>query len=592
MPSILSLPRDAWRLARPFFNSERRWPARIKLAGLVAMTLSLVAMDVMLSFWNRAFFNALQTKDAGAYTDLLITYHRLPKPDIFLGFIHITVLPGFIEIAFVYILVAIYLTYLRQWLEIDWRQWMTTHLLSDWLADRAYYRISLMSSTGADEGSDNPDQRIAEDLQGYISQTLLLSLDLLSNVVTLFSFISILWALSGPIVLLGVHIPGYMVWVALLYSIVGTALTHLVGRPLIALNFRRQKVEADFRFSLVRLRENVEAIALYRGEALENEGLAVQFAALRANWWDIMRRTKLLGMFVNGFNQFSTIFPFVVAAPRFFSGALDLGSLTQTAGAFSSVQGAMSWLVTSYRPVAELRATIDRLDYFRAAVDAARAANADQRHPPEAADYHLDHPSLRLPNGKLLIEDAGVTLQRGRSAAFSGRSGSGKSTLFRALAGIWPFGHSGLQRGAGTSLFLPQRPYFPLGTLRRAVCYPGNAAGIDDQTLHQALDDVGLGHLVPELDQRDRWAQRLSGGEQQRLAIARALVARPDWLFMDEGTASLDPASEQALLALLRLRLPETTIVSITHRPDVAALHAVQYTVTRDGDGPGRIAAA
>ena len=324
----------------------------------------------------------------------------------------------------------------------------------------------------------------------------------------------------------------------------------------------------------MRLRENVAGVALYHGEAVERRGLDHRFRAVIANWWAIMRRTKSLNALVAGYGQIAVVFPIVVAAPRYFSGALTLGGLTQTSGAFGQVQGAMSWFVNSYASIAAWTATVERLATFQRSIEAARAAGTGAATAPsDSADWRLDHLTLRLPDGKLLLDQADLTLHRGQSTVVTGRSGSGKSTLFRALAGIWPFATGTLDRPAGRSLFLPQRPYIPLGTLRHAVCYPAPTADFDEATVRQALDDVGLAEFADRLDLEDNWAQRLSGGEQQRLAVARALLTRPDWLFLDEATASLDPEAEAALYAVLQHRLPDTTLVSIAHRPSVAALH-------------------
>jgi putative ATP-binding cassette transporter len=582
IPSLLTLPRDTWRLAKPYFNSDKRATAWSLLAAIVVMNLALVGMDVVLSFWNRAFFNSLQNKDYDSFIGLLLTYNRSEETGL---------LPGFISIAIVYIVVAVYRTYLNQWLQIDWREWMTKHLLDDWLADRAYYRISLTAGTGADQGTDNPDQRISEDIRGFVTSSLAIGLDLLSNIVTLASFITILWTLSGPATLLGIDIPGFMVWVALAYAAVGTLLTHWIGKPLIWLNFEQQRVEADFRFSLGRLRENLEGVALYRGEAQETAGLRAQFTEITNNWWSIMRRTKALNGLIAGYSQVSGIFPIVVAAPRFFAGTLNLGGLTQTAGAFSSVQGAMSFFVNSYTSLASLRATINRLTFFSTAIGQARAANREGLaiDPTAGPDYSLSDLTLKLPDGRVLVEAADLELLRGRSTVFTGRSGSGKSTLFRAFSGIWPFGSGRLHRGDGTTLFLPQRPYFPLGTLRAAVNYPADPNSTTDDQIQQALKDVGLAPLFAQIDHRDAWGLRLSGGEQQRLAIARALLLRPDWLFLDEATASLDPASEAEVLGIIRERLPHTTLISIAHRAEVAAMHEAQFIVERDGSWPGAI---
>ncbi len=578
MRGLAPFLRDAWRLAKPYFaGSDERWSARALLAAIVVLNLALVGMSVVLNFWNRAFYNALQDKDWQGFVDLLFFY-RVDKE----GF-----MPGFCVVAGFYIVVSVYRTYLNQWLRIRWRRWMTEQYLASWLADRAYYRISLeASANGKGIGTDNPDQRIAEDLSSFVTDTLALSLDLLSNVVTLASFLGILWGLSGSMTVMGYNIPGYMVWAALVYSVFGTWVTHLVGRPLSALNFRQQRVEADFRFALVRLRENVEGIALHGGEAEEHRGLDGRFAAVVANWWQIMQRTKLLNALIAGYNQAAIIFPIVVAAPRYFSGAMALGDLTQTADAFGNVQGAMSWFVGAYSSLASWRATVERLSTFERAIAAARRGHADLAMKDDAM-FGLEGATLALPGGQTLVEDAGLHFTRGQSVVVTGRSGSGKSTLFRAMAGIWPFGKGTVHRGSGTSLFLPQRPYLPLGTLRHALTYPMRADQFADAEVAEVLDAVGLGHLAGQLDEADAWAQRLSGGEQQRLAIGRALLVKPDWLFLDEATASLDPAAEAALYRLLRARLPATTVVSIAHSPAVAAFHDRHVVLVRPTDGPG-----
>jgi putative ATP-binding cassette transporter len=585
--------KDAWHLARPYFTrSDERWSARGLLLVIIVLNLSLVGMSVVLNFWNRAIYNSLQDKDWATFLKLLFWYHTMPD-----GF----PMPGFCGIAVLYIAIAVYRTYLRQWLQIRWRRWLTEHYLNRWLANRAYYRINLAAATAAAEhrgsglGTDNPDQRIADDLNSFVVDSLVLSLDLLSNIVSLFSFLGILWALSGAVTLMGFEIPGYMVWVALFYSIFGTWLTHLIGRPLAMLNFNQQRLEADFRFALVRLRENVEGIALYGGEKEEHGNLALRFAGVVQNWWAIMQRMKKLNGFVASFGQIANVFPIVVAAPRYFSGAMTLGGLFQTADAFSQVQGSLSWFVTAYSSLASWRATVERLTSFHHAIDAADAAVGEGPTLDAAADddYRIEDMMLALPNGQPLLANASFELQRGRSVVISGRSGSGKSTLFRALAGIWPFGKGRVHRPvSGTALFLPQRPYIPLGTLRHAVTYPAPTMAFDDATVRDALRASGLGHLEPRLDDEDLWAQRLSGGEQQRVALARALLTKPDWLFMDEATASLDPEAEAELYATLRERLPKTTFVSISHRPAVTGLHERHLVFERLGDQPGRLAEA
>ena len=584
MRAIGPFLKDVWRLSRPYFFSEERWSARGLLAVIVALNLSMVGMSVVLNFWQRLIYNSLQEKDWEGFLALLFWFRKTAS-----GYF----MPGFCEIAVVYIVVAVYRTYLNQWLQIRWRRWMTKQFLDNWLANRAYYRVSLAPKVEG-SGPDNPDQRIAEDIREFVSNSLILSLDLLSNVVTLFSFLSILWSLSGSMPIFGLSIPGYMVWAALLYSVVGSFLAHYIGRPLVLLNFVQQKVEANFRFALVRLRENVEGVALYGGEAEEKRGLLERFNALMANWWAIMQRTKRLNVFVAGFGQVASVFPIVMAAPRYFAGLMDLGTLFQTVDAFGQVQGAMSWFVTSFSSLASWRAIVDRLSGFQRAIEAANAHAADgvatQNVPGDT--YALDDVTLRLPDDQILLEHVNLPLKRGTSVVIQGRSGSGKSTLFRALAGIWPFGSGHVRRPSGSSLFIPQRAYIPLGTLRHAITYPAATDAYNDATVRCALADAGLGHLAEWLDHEDNWAQRLSGGEQQRLALARALLAQPEWLFLDEATANLDPQSEAELYATLKLRLPNTTIISIAHRPAVAALHDRHLVFERETGTAGRLADA
>jgi putative ATP-binding cassette transporter len=574
--------KDAWRLCRPYFRSDEKWAAWGLLASIIVLNLSLVGMSVLLNFWNREFYNTLQDKDWRAFVGLLFWYRHTGSG----------LMPGFVWIAVLYIVVAVYSTYLNQWLQIRWRRWLTRHFLDEWLADRAYYRISLTTDRAA-IGTDNPDQRIAEDLREFVGSTLSLGIGLLSNIVSLFSFVGILWSLSGDYPLFGIRIPGYMVWVALIYAAIGTTLTHLVGRPLVALNFRQQRVEADFRYALVRLRENAEGIALYGGEEEEKLNLRDRFGHVVENWWQIMRRTKLLNSLIAGYNQIAVIFPIIVAAPRYFSGQLPLGGLTQTAGAFGNVQDSMSWFIGAYSSLASWRATVERLTSFHRAIVTARAAAGQGllRPAPAGDKLVIRDLSLGVPNGGSLLEATDITFAPRHSVVVTGRSGSGKSTLFRAIAGIWPFGSGSVQMPAASALFLPQRPYIPLGTLRQVIAYPAAPGLFDQAAYEQALTDAGLPELIAHLDEDANWPQRLSGGEQQRVALARALLAKPAWLFLDEATASLDPESEENLYRVLKQRLPDTTIVSIAHRQSVAAFHDETLVMRRTAPGmPGNLA--
>ncbi len=578
--------RDVWRLALPYYKSEERWFARGMLALNLGMRFVLVGMDVVFNYWNREFFNTLQNKDWRGFLELLLVWKQTPS-----GW-----LPGFVIIATIIISLSIWRVYIVQWLQIRWRRWMTRRMLDEWLADRAYYRISLVSGGDAKgKHTDNPDQRIADDLRDFIGDPIIgsrgilsLGVDLLANVVELFSFLAILWTLSGSVTVFGITIPGYMVWVALIYSAIGTVLTHFVGRPLALLSFQKQRVEADFRFGLMRLRENTESVALYGGEAEEKGNLRNRFVAIVENTWQLMRRFLFLNALTSGYGQLAGIFPVVVAAPRYFFGKMPLGFITQVADAFGQVQGAMSWLVNNYADLATWRATVERLSTFQRAIEAARAAaGSGITAEGELGDaYALHDATIALPNGEVLLERSNLVLEPGRSVVISGRSGSGKSTLFRALAGIWPFGSGHVQRPHGRALFLPQRAYVPLGSLRHALTYPYDEFSHGDEAIIAALEDCGLGHLAPRLSDEDDWTQRLSGGELQRVAIARALLARPDWLFLDEATANLDPESEADIYTVLKRRLPDTTIISIAHRPALASHHDRQLRFERP---PGRL---
>ena len=541
-----------WALTRPYWVSEKRGTGATLLVTVVGLALLGVWLEVQFNTWNREFYNTFESRDQAEF------FRQLGM---------------FTILAVLYIVNGVYRQYFQQMLMIEWRAWLTERLLADWLKDRAYYRLQLL-----DRGTDNPDQRIADDLNAFVDLTLSLALGLLSAVVTLVSFIGILWGISGAATLFGIEIPAYMVWVALVYAIGGTWLTHLIGRPLADINFNMQRVEADFRFSLVRLRENAEGVALYRGEAGEYANFRARFASVIAVWWQKMLKQKQLGWFQSFYGQLAIIFPFVVASPRFFSGAMPLGGIFQIASAFGQVQGALSWFINAYGSYANWRATVDRLTGFTEALERARE-EADRldgdRVEGEPMQLSLEGLELALPQGQPLLAHTTLRLKEGESVLLTGPSGAGKSTLFRAIAGIWPYwkGRIALPKGARL-LFLPQRPYLPIGTLKYAACYPEDAGRIADEQVTEALRAVGLAHMSTQLGREENWAQLLSGGEQQRLAIARALLNKPDWLFMDEPTAALPDDAQDALYRLVKERLPAATLVSIGHRDALAQYHA------------------
>ena len=571
--------RNMWYLSAPYFKSEEKWSAWGLLILVLAADVVLVRINVLLNLNGGAWVNALQQYDETAFFRLMLTY--VPNPEGPFG-----IIPGFIPLLVIALLVWANGRYLRQWLQIRWRRWMTARFQQEWLANRAYYRMQLEAET---LGNDNPDQRISEDVNAFVESGLILGIGFIANVVSLASFLQVLWALSFPITLFGIHIPAYLVWVALLYSLVASILAHLVGRPLISLNFIRQRLEADFRFALVRLRENAEGVALYRGESDESRILGGRFSHIVANWRRIMSRNRLVNAFTYTVGQVGGIFPFFAAAPLYFTKQITFGTLSRVAGAFGEVQGAASWLVDQYMSLADWAATLDRLATFQRTLDALRNAPpgvvAAASTSPDLVVQGLD---LDLPNGERLLEHVDLHVSAGRNTVITGRSGTGKSTLFRALAGVWPFGGGQVALPAGRTMFLPQKAYIPLGSLRRAVAYPAAPESFSAATIEQALTDAGLPDLIPELDVDMAWGQRLSGGEQQRLALARALLNQPDWLFLDEATASLDPAGEAELYRVLRERLPHTTLVSIAHRVELAAAQDRRIELERRG-GPATL---
>ncbi|MBB5045979.1 putative ATP-binding cassette transporter [Rhodopseudomonas rhenobacensis] len=567
MNNIRSTLATVWRIAAPYFRSDDKWMAWGLLSAVIAIELAVVGLMVLFNRWNNVFYNALQEKNFDVFTYQI-------------GY--------FCVLAAIFIALKVYQLYLNQWLQIRWRRFMTERYLGGWLHDARHYQMQLLG-----DAADNPDQRIAEDTQLFVERTLALGVGLLSSIVTLASFVVILWGLSeaAPLHVFGrdIPIPGYLVWGALIYAIVGTWLTHLIGRPLVGLNFQQQRFEADFRFNLVRARENSEQIALLRGEPAERERLALRFARVVENWLGIMTRTKKLTAFTASYSQASIIFPYVLVAPAYFAGKVQLGGMMQTASAFGSVQDALSFFITAYRTLAEWQAVVARLDGFERSIETvtALAAEADLVHvaTAESSGIAFNKLAVNLPDGTPLVSADGVQLRGNQRTLITGPSGSGKSTLFRAIAGIWPFGSGKVVVPTGATLMmLPQRPYFPVGPLDAAVSYPAETGSFTAAQLSEAISAVGLPALAARLEEHGHWNRMLSLGEQQRLGLARALLHKPDYLFLDEATASLDEPSEAALYRLLQERLPGTTPVSIGHRSTLNAFHQHDMTVARDGN--------
>ena len=568
MKNIRSTLAIVWRIAAPYFRSEDKLASRTLLAAVISIELSLVGIDVLLNQWNNRFYNALQERNWDGFVREIGIFSLL---------------------AACYIGLAVYQLYLNQWLQIRWRRWLTSHYLGEWLQDANHYRMQLQG-----DAADNPDQRITDDVKLFVERTLDIGVGLLSSVVTLASFIVILWGLSAasPLTIFGREftIPGYLVWGALIYAVFGTALTQWIGSPLVNLDFQQQRYEADFRFNLVRVRENSEQIALLQGESAERQRLSERFGRVVDNWYGIMQRTKRLTAFTASYSQAAVIFPYVLVAPAYFADKIHLGGMMQTASAFSSVQRALSFFVTIYRSLAEWRAVIARLDGFEMAIGSAATLTkrADSIHVVSSTGsdkIDLQQLLVRLPNGRPLVSADGFSIRSNERTLVTGPSGAGKSTLFRAIAGVWPFGRGSITVPAKAKLMmLPQRPYFPVGSLRAAIVYPAEASAFDADRVKDALIAVGLPQLASRLEEDGHWNRILSLGEQQRLGLARALLHAPQYLFLDEATASLDEASEARLYRLLEEKLQTTTIVSIGHRSTLEAFHQRHVVLIRDGD--------
>ena len=556
--------RDVWLLTAPYWRSPEKWLASLLLAVIVGLNLGEVYINVLLNKWNNDFYNSLQAVDKKAFSAALLRFSWL---------------------AMSYIVVVVYKTYINQMLKIRWRRWLTGSFLDRWLDRQNHYRMQLSG-----DASDNPDQRISEDVGQFIDLTLGLSLGLLSSVVTLFSFLFILWKLSGALTVpLGswghVNIPGYMVWFAMLYAAAGTWITSKLGRPLIRLNYDQQKFEANFRFALMHFRENSEKIALYKGEDQEKINFLSRFMNVFDNYWQIMKRQKTLTWFTSGYYQIATIFPFLVAAPRFFTKQIELGGLMQTASAFGQVQGSFSYIIDAYTGIATWKAVVQRLNGFTFNMDEttarSEAPESFKAAPANDGTLRAENLTVRLPDGKTLLEDVNLTIKKGDTLLINGPSGIGKSTLLRILAGIWPFAKGTLQIPKNaTTLFLPQSPYLPLGTLRHALCYPFPAANSDEK-LRDVLTLCRLEHLTGRLDDVDNWAHVLSPGEQQRIAFARAILIKPDFVFLDEATSALDEGMEAHLYSALREQLPKATFVSVGHRHTLQGWHGKTLNLGR-----------
>jgi putative ATP-binding cassette transporter len=554
--------RQFYRISWGYFNPARSLLPLTWVALIILMTLFAVRMDVLLSFWNNGFYSSLQQLDAKAFWSLSLVFAVL---------------------AAVYVARALLVYYLRESFLIHWRVWLTQAMLGRWLDGQAYYRSQYVP------GNDNPDQRIQQDIDSFVGNSLNLSMGLLNSIVSLFAFSIILWGLSGVLTVFGLSIPHAMIFMVYLYTIVATFFALKLGRPLIRLSFLNERFNADFRYALIRLREYGESIAFYRGEIVERNNLLARFGAVIGNTWGIVFRSLKFQGFNLVVSQATAVFPVLVQAPRLFAKQITLGDVTQTAQAFGQVEGSLSFFRNAYDTFASYRAVLERLAGFLDAIDATGTLGGAQI---ETAAQGLSVASLsvRSPAGAVLVQDLAVALAPGAALLIRGPSGVGKTTLLRAIAGLWPYA-SGKVSGpaAPRTLFLPQKPYLPLGTLRQALHYPAAvpvgsgvapAAGDADAAL---LQQCQLGHLAARLDQADDWTGILSLGEQQRLAIGRVLLNRPALVFLDEASSAMDEGLEYAMYRLLRSTLPEAILVSVGHRGTLLGFHEQELELSGQG---------
>ncbi|WP_248886219.1 ABC transporter ATP-binding protein/permease [Acidithiobacillus acidisediminis] len=559
--------RDLWQISKPYWtSSEDRWLARGVFALIIGLNLFMVFISYRITQWYAVFWNAVQHYQSGATWQQILVFCGL---------------------ATAYIIAAVSQSFFTEMLVIRWRRWLTHSYLDSWLERRTFYHMQVLG-----DGTDNPDQRISEDLASFTNQTLNIVIGLFSSVVTLGTFIFMLWELSAMI-WIPVHgqtftIPGYLVWAALIYSVFGTVITALIGRPLIRLNFMQERYQADFRFSMMRLRENSESVALYGGEAREGKNFRERFAEVYANFWRIIWRSMRLNWWTSAYGQIAIIFPLIVCLPAYFvNKEIGVGGLQQIMSAFAQVQGALSFIVSSYTTLANWHAVVDRLRFFRGSMREVheiqdRHYHIQQRNATalEVSDLHV-----RLPDGRELVRGLNLSVAPGEHLLIMGASGSGKSTLVRALAGIWPYGDGEIGLPASERpLFLPQRPYLPMGSLREVLVYPYGLADDSAQVLVEALQSVGMGALAGQLEETRLWSHTLSLGEQQRLAFARILLQKPRWIFLDEASSALDERAEGELYALIAERLPDSAIISVGHRSSLWRYHSRCLRLLGDGE--------
>lgn len=547
----------AWQLIKSFWQSEQTVSAYFFFLAVMLMTIMLVGFDVIFNYWYNYFYNSLQAYNKTECIRLLIFFF---------------ILAGF------YIVLAVYRFYVAQLFAWRWRRWLTKQFIGRWLHNRGYYYLESF-----DVKTDNPDQRIQEDVGALATNSIDLSMGLISAITTFFAFIYILWTLSGTLVLplgpLGVfHIPGYLVWVGLIYAFFGTYYTFRLGQPLVALNFEQQRREASFRFAATDLRANAENVALYEGENHQKGVLDRLFGRVLDNWYLIILRQKLLLWFTSGYNQASVVLPLVVVLPNYFDRVFLLGGLIQSLQAFRSVQDSLSFIINSYTQIAQWQAVTQRLTTFANHINdiEEKAETVNQLKISDHSGKNIVAKTITVntPKQEPLLINIAEVFEHGRNYLIKGQSGLGKSTFVKALAGIWPYASGEVIYPQNKKImFLSQRPYMPIGTLEEAILFPDKETLPIVEHIKEVLQSCRLDHLIPRLDEVATWSEQLSPGEIQRVAFARVLLHRPDWVVLDESTSMLDLKNEKNLYQLLQSALPGCSIISVGHRPSLEEFH-------------------
>jgi len=547
-----------WRLIKTYWQSKQAFRAYLFYSLIILLTATVVGAELILNYWYNYFYNALQEYNEAAAVRLL-----------FIFFI----------IAFIYIALLVVRYYLWQVFGLNWRRWLTQQCIDRWLKGRGYYYLE-----NFDYQTDNPDQRIQDDIGSLISNSIDLSINLFSNVLTVIGFSYVLWHLSGddvaiPLGSLGIfHIHGYLMWVAVAYALLGTLITLKIGFPLVPLNFEQQRREATFRFAAMDLRSHAEHVALYHGETHQKKILGNLFGRVLENtYMIILRQTKLLS-FTAGFGQLSVALPLIVVVPIYFKKIILLGGLMQSLRAFGSLQDSLSFIVTAYPQIAQWRATGQRLTTFLNHLTQIEANVQKERElsliKQKNDSITMKHLTIMTPTDEHLLNNVEETFKHGSHYLLKGPSGIGKSTLVRTVAGIWPFASGEVAMPDNKKImYLPQKPYMPIGTFAEALMFPDHMKQENEKNLVDVLRQCRLENFIPRLRDTAPWSEQLSPGEQQRVAFARILLQKPDWVFLDESTSMLDLDNEKYLYQLLKKQLPHCSIVSVGHRPSVDEFH-------------------